>query len=179
MTETSTARPAQAARAAEPLFWAGTVFAIAVLLHNFDHVRRGADAVSTDVFLVGTAAIVLEVAVVILCVARHRRGPLLAALSGFALAVGYLVVHFTPRRGWLSDSLIEGGASPLSLAAASLEVVAALALGAAGLVALRGAGAGAAAMGSEASLSRALIHPVAAATILGNAAVIVLSALQR
>lgn len=154
---------------------AATFFAAVVLLHNFDHVRRGADTAGLDVLVVGTGAIVLEIAVVVLCVQRHRLAALAAAWSGLALAVGYLVVHFTPRRTWLSDSLLEG-ADTLSLVAATLEVVAAAALAVTGFLVLRARPSGQA---SGSPLTRALVHPVAVVTIAGNSAAIVIAFAQR
>jgi hypothetical protein len=113
-------------------------FAVAVVLHNGDHLRRGADAVDADVFWAGTAAIVVEVGIVFLVCQRHRWAPTMAAVVGFGLALGYVVVHFSPQRAWLSDSLVGGGGGDgWSLAAASVEVAAALALAVAGLAARR------------------------------------------
>lgn len=164
--------------AAKLMFWAGSFFAAAVLVHNFDHVRRGADGVSVDVFAVGTAAILLEVAVVVLCVRRHPYAPLAALWSGLALAIGYLVVHFTPPRAWLSDSLLRG-ADAMSLVAASLEVVAALTLALAGVMALRRTDVDASHPAGTRSLTTALAHPVALVMIAGNVVVIAASVAQR
>jgi hypothetical protein len=116
---------------------AALLFTLAVLLHNGDHARRGGDSVGTDLFAAGSGAILLEVAVVVLVLQRHRLAPLVATVAGFSLAAGYVVAHVLPPRGWLSDSLFSGGASPLSQAAAVLEIAAALGLGTAGAVALR------------------------------------------
>jgi hypothetical protein len=124
------ARP-RATRTA-PLRRAATFFALAVLIHNADHLRRGGDSVSADVFWLGSAAIMLEVAVVVLVFRRHPAGPLVSTAAGFQLALGYLAVHFTPERGWFSDSFVSGEGSTLSWAAASLETIAALVLGVVG-----------------------------------------------
>src|SRR3954465_9040706 len=59
------------------LEWAAWFFTVAVLVHNADHVRRNAGALSHDVFAAGTAAMVVEVAVVVAVFLRHRLGPLL------------------------------------------------------------------------------------------------------
>src|SRR5260221_1940026 len=48
------------------LLAAATGFAAAVLIHGFDHARRGADSVGRDVFWIGTAAIVVEGGLVVL-----------------------------------------------------------------------------------------------------------------
>jgi len=107
---------------------AAIFFAFAALVHNADHLRRGGDSVSTEVFWLGSGAIILEVGLVALVFMRHAAAPLGAAIGGFALASGYVFVHFTPARGWLSDSFLSGGPSPISWTAASLETIAALTL---------------------------------------------------
>jgi hypothetical protein len=114
------------------------LFTVAVIIHNGDHLRRGVDTLTTDVFWVGTAGIVLEVGLVVLICQRHRLAPLAAAAGGLALAGGYLEVHFLPAHGWLSDSFTSATQlSPLSWTAASLEVVAAVSLGVVGLIVVR------------------------------------------
>jgi hypothetical protein len=120
--------------------------------------------------------------VVALVFLRHRVAPLFAATSGFALAAGYVLVHLLPERGWLSDPLFAGGAETASQLAAAIEIVAALALGTAGLLALRARGglASAAAAGQPtASWREACTHPAVVAMALGNAAILVLSLLDR
>jgi ABC-type spermidine/putrescine transport system permease subunit II len=158
-----------------PLRAAATFFTIAVLVHNSDHLRRGGDSVAADVFWLGSAAILLEVAVVVLVFMRHPAAPLVATVAGFQLALGYLGVHFTPERTWFSDSFLDGGQAA-SWAAASLETVAALVLGVVGALALRrrdfdGTG--------TVSVGDALRHPVVAVMALGNAVVFVGSLLTR
>lgn len=157
------------------------LFTAAVLFHNGDHVRRGAHAVASDVFWVGSLSILLEVAVVAVVVARHRVAPLLAAATGFGLAVGYVLVHALPARSWLSDPLFEGGAEGLSQAAAALEIVAALALGAAGAYALRQRGGLASVTEARPTepWARVLTHPAVLAMALGNVLVLVLSFADR
>ncbi len=56
----------------------------------------------------------------------HRLAPLAALSVGSSLALGYVVVHFTPSRSWLSDSFTSGGAAAASVSAATLEVLAGL-----------------------------------------------------
>ena len=157
------------------LEWAATFFAVAVLLHNGDHLRRGADAISSDVFWVGSAAILLEVAVVVAVFLRHPVAPLAAAVTGFNLAIGYVVVHLLPERGWLSDPLFEGDASAVSQGAAMLEIAAAVTLGIVGLTVLRHRGGLVSATQPssvpERRLGEVLRHPVVAAMVLGNAVI--------
>jgi hypothetical protein len=147
------------------LLRAAAFFAVAVVLHNGDHVRRGADAVSTDVFGLGTAGIVLEVAVVVVICQRHRIAPLAAAVAGTNLAAGYVLVHFLPERSWFSDSFTSGAdVSPLSWTAALIEVAAAVTLAAVGTLALsrRGGLASAArAYPRQRTLLEAIRHPLA------------------
>jgi uncharacterized membrane protein YgdD (TMEM256/DUF423 family) len=161
---------------------AATFFAVAVLIHNSDHARRGVDSVSKDVFWVGTSSILLEVALVVVALQRHRLAALAAAAGGLALAAGYLVVHFLPERSWLSDSFTSAtDVSPLSWFAASLEITAAVTLGVVGLVVLRDRGGLASAMRpnrAQRNLRDAVLHPVALAMIAGNAVILVVSLAQ-
>jgi hypothetical protein len=152
-----------------------------VLFHNGDHVRRGADAVGGDVFWAGSLSILLEVAVVALVFLGHRLAPLAAATAGFSLAAGYVLVHLLPARSWLSDPLFDGGAEVVSQLAASLEIIAALALGAAGLLLLtrRGGLVSAGSPGPGPRLVTALAHPAVVAMTVGNAVIFVLSLADR
>jgi hypothetical protein len=160
---------------------AAVAFTVAVLLHNGDHVRRGADAVASDVFWAGSLSILLEVAVVAVVVAGHRVAPLLATATGFGLAAGYVLVHALPARSWLSDPLFAGGAEGVSQAAALLEIAAALLLGAAGALALRQRGGLASATEPHPvePWPRVLAHPAVLAMTLGNLAILVVSLVDR
>ena len=158
-----------------PLRAAATFFTFAVLVHNTDHLRRGGDSVAADVFWLGSAAILLEVAVVLLVFMRHPAAPLVATVAGFQLALGYLGVHFTPERTWFSDSFIDGGQA-VSWAAASLETAAALVLGVVGALALRRH---AFDRVDAVPIGQAVRHPVVAAMALGNAVIFVGSVLTR
>ena len=161
---------------------AATFFAIAVLVHNSDHLRRGADSVNLDVFWIGTSAIALEVSLVVLAIMRHRLAALAATAGGFALAAGYVITHFLPEHGLLSDSFVSAtNVSPLSWFAASLEVAAALTLGVAGLVVLRERGGLASATtvhAEQTRVSAALVHPVVLTLIGGNAVILAISLAQ-
>jgi hypothetical protein len=159
-----TARPSPEDR----MLRAATIFfVVAVLLHGLDHLRRGPDSLDAGVFWLGSAGIVIEVAVVTVVFMRHRRAPLAAASTGLALALGYASVHLTPGRSWLSDSFLSGDVSLLSWGATVLEITAALALGAAGAFVLRRPGARARATPAL-ELRVALRHPVVATFIIGN-----------
>lgn len=141
------------------------VFTAAVLVHNLDHLRRGAGATPGDVSLLGSLGIVVEVGVVIAIFVRHRLAPAAATLVGFALAAGYLFVHFTPRRSWLSDSFLVGGVDAFSQIAALVETLVAVVLATVGLQVLRQRLSTGTA--TETVVRRAA-HPVVAAMTIGN-----------
>ena len=161
---------------------AAALFAIGVVVHNADHVRRGADAVEPDVFWLGTAAIGMEVALVGLLCQRHRIAPLAAAVAGFGLATGYVLVHFLPERQWLSDPLIAtSGIDRWSIFAASFEVAVALVLGLVGLRALRRLGglrSAARPSPQQKSPREALLHPITLAFALTQAVTLAVSFAQ-
>ena len=161
------------------LEWAATLFTVAVLLHNLDHLRRGAGGLHGDVFLAGTLSMMLEVGVVAAVFARHRAAPLAATVVGFSLAAGYVFVHFTPTRGLLSDSLLSWSL-PISIVAATLESVSALILGIAGLRVVRARGLAAmSGAGDDSPLDRdGLRHPVVIAMAAGNAVIFMLTLAQ-
>src|SRR5205814_5126373 len=116
-----------------------------------------------DVFAVGTAAMAVEVAIVVMVFGRHRLAPLFAAVAGASLAAGYVLVHFTPARGWLSDSLLSTS-HVVSIAAAGLETTAAIVTGAVGAdifwrLRAQGSGAGGAERRHSVDWRRAISHP--------------------
>jgi hypothetical protein len=161
---------------------AATVFAATVVFHNFDHMRRGGHSVSALVFWVGSAAIVLEVVVVFLVFMRHRLAPLAAILTGLSLAGGYAIVHFTPERGFFSDSLISGHGQAISIVAASLETFGALLLGLAGLNYVSHAGLAASlrtVADKELSPWTTVRHPVVAAFAIANLVLFLLAFASR
>jgi hypothetical protein len=164
------------------LLGAAAFFTVAVLVHGADHARRGADSVGTDVFLAGTSAMALEIAIVVIAGQRHRLAPLVFAGAGYALAAGYLVVHFLPARSWLSDSFTSSAAvSPLSWIAASLEIIAALTVGVVGVVTLRQRGGLPSATrphAGQVALGAGFRHPVALTMIAGNAVILGISVAQ-
>jgi hypothetical protein len=161
---------------------AAVLFAVAVIIHNSDHLRRGVDKLTTDVFWAGTTGMLLEVAVVVLICQRHRLAPLAAAAGGSFLAASYLEVHFLPAHRWLSDSFTgASNVSPLSWTAASMEVAGALVLAVVGLRVLRRRG------GIESAsrphpqqrrLAKGVIQPVALVLILTQVAGLAVSFLQ-
>lgn len=177
MTATDALHPSDdAVRADRLLQWGAVAFTVFVLLHNGDHTRRGLDVLSTDVVVAGTLAIFVEIGIVAVIIAGHRLAPLAAAATGFGLAAGYVLVHLLPGRGWLSDPLFDGGGEGLSQAAAIGEIAAAVALGVAGVLALRARGglASTAVDRPTRPLAEVMLHPVVATMALGNVVLYVL-----
>ena len=181
-TVASTARSHPGSDLDARLLLAAGFFAVAVVLHNADHLRRGADAVTREVFWLGTAGIGLEVAIVVLVSQRHRVAPLAAAVTGVGLAAVYVIVHFLPWSSSLSDSFPSGtDVSLVSWMAAALEVVAAVTLACVGLVVLSRRGgleSAARPYPGQRSLRAAILHPLALLFALSQAVTMVISFVQ-
>lgn len=171
-------RSASSARAHRvPLRVAASLFGVATLLHNADHLRRGVDSVGTDVVVVGALAILLEIAVVMIVFGADPWAPAAAIAAGFGLAAGYVVVHLTPARAHLSDSIWVAGTEAVTVAAVMVLTAASLALGGAGVLAFREQPAGA----IRPRRARwdpavtALRHPLVLVTATGNGAILAAS----
>lgn len=109
--------------------YAALAYAAGLGVHTFDHFRRGIDAISLQVFWLGIAGSILAITAIVAILAGHRRAPELAVLAGFSQAIGVVLVHFGPSMGQFSDPLLGAGPGLGSAAAASLEVLGALAAG--------------------------------------------------
>lgn len=121
------------------LVLAGWAFAVGTAVHTFDHLRRGQGSVTEELYWLGNVALVVQVVVITLIVTRHRLAPLLAASFGLPLAIGFFAAHWLPEWSAFSDPLYENGAV-FSYVASTLEIGAALAVGAAGLAIVRARG---------------------------------------
>jgi hypothetical protein len=119
------------------LRYAALVYAVGFLLHTADHLRRGLDVLSPEVFWAGNVTGVVAMAAIALALGGHRLAPLVAVAHGFSQALGVSAVHLLPSWGAFSDSLPDGGADVLSWAAVLVEIAAAFAFGAAGAYILR------------------------------------------
>jgi hypothetical protein len=119
---------------------AGAVFAVALVVHGADHVRRGVGELEPGVFWLGNLQAVAAISALFLVFTRHRWAPAAAIVVGFASAVGFAVVHLVPDWGPLSDAFpgAHGHAdvTVFSWFAALFEIGADLAFGAAGVGAL-------------------------------------------
>jgi hypothetical protein len=117
---------------------AGILFAAGSAVHLLDHLRRGQGSVSDELNWAGTLALVVQVTVVVLILTRHRLAPLVAAAAGFPLALGFFTAHWLPEWSALSDPVWEIGSwTWLSYVASTVEIVGALAVGLAGVAAVR------------------------------------------
>lgn len=124
------------------LRWTAAVFAVALLTHGADHLRRGMDTVSSTVMVLGTVQFVLAMVTIALVFTGHRWAALAAVLIGFASAAGFVLVHLFPDWfGPFSDSFINPPAAAkvteFSWFAAIFEIIADLLIGVAGLRARR------------------------------------------
>ena len=113
------------------------IFALALVVHGADHVRRGYDVVTTVVRGAGATQAALGALTVFLVFRRHRYAPAMAVIVGFASAAGFTAAHLLPHWSAFSDSFTGNDVGPnvnaFSWFAALFEIAADLALGAAGL----------------------------------------------
>ncbi|MFI6997110.1 hypothetical protein [Nocardia sp. NPDC050175] len=143
MTNPTAARPDLGAGPAfAQLRWATALFAVALLVHGLDHLRRGMDSISSTVMVLGTVQSILAVVTIVLVFTGHRMAAVAAVAIGFASAAGFTLVHLFPDWfGPLSDSFINPPASAnvngFSWFAAIFEIIADLLIGTAGLRARR------------------------------------------
>lgn len=118
------------------------VFAVALFVHAGDHFWRGLNVCSALVNALGTLQLLFAVLTIVLVLRGHSAAPLAATIVGFASAAGFIVVHILPDWfGPLSDSFInappQARVTGFSWFAALFEIGADIAIGIAGLYALR------------------------------------------
>jgi len=120
---------------------AALVFAVAVAVHGADHLRRGTDVVTTTVLVAGGIQFLLGAITVVLIFRHHRWASRAAIAVGFASAIGFTAAHLLPHWSAFSDAFTGSHVAPnvtvLSWAAALFEIGADVALGWAGVRALR------------------------------------------
>jgi hypothetical protein len=116
-------------------------YALGLALHTADHLRRGLDAVTTQVLWIGNISTVIGITAAVLVIVGYRNAPMLAAVTGIPVAVGVGAVHLLPK--WssaLSDTFIGAhntGVTGLSWAVVLVEIAGALAMGIVGLTIVR------------------------------------------
>jgi hypothetical protein len=120
------------------LFLAGLAFAGGSAIHLIDHLRRGQGSVSDALFAVGNVTLVVQVATISLVLTRHRLAPIAAASAGFSLALGFTAAHWLPRWSSISDPVWQiKSLTWFSYVASMSEILAAIALGLAGVAVIR------------------------------------------
>lgn len=124
-------------RANRLLRYAALAYAVGYLVHATDHLRRGLDILTPEVFWAGNVTGIVAVVAIVLALVGHRLAALVAVADGFFQALGVSAVHLLPTWGAFSDSLSGGRADGLSWAAVLVEITSALAFGAAGAYVLR------------------------------------------
>ena len=117
------------------------VFLAALVTHAADHVRRGTDAVTTQVVWAGNVQFALAVGAAALVFRGHRFAPAIAIAVGFLSAIGFVAAHLLPHWSAFSDSFIGGRTGPevavFSWFTALFEIVADVLFACAGIVVLR------------------------------------------
>ncbi|MDQ6696563.1 MAG: hypothetical protein M3Z46_03795 [Actinomycetota bacterium] len=140
---TSTMNRAQTSPRPDPdrvLRATAVVFLAALLLHGADHLRRGFDVLTPEVFWAGNFQLVTALIAVALVFMGHRWAPLAAMAIGFPSAVGFVASHLLPHWSSFSDAFPGGHVDGWSWGAALVEIAADLAFGLAGWYVLRRTG---------------------------------------
>lgn len=125
------------------LNYAACFFAASLVIHGVDRLRRAPPRLYSrnSGGAMGRRALVDgwigDGLVVLFVLCRHRLGPLLAVVVGFAAALGVVAFHLLPRWSVLSDSFASGDTDLLAWVVVLAEIVGAFALGVVGACALR------------------------------------------
>jgi hypothetical protein len=117
------------------LRWAAALYALGLVVHTIDHVRRGLDAVTPQVLWLGNVSTILGVVAVLLIFTDNRYAAAFAAATGLAVGVGVVAVHLLPRWSEFSDAFPDAtgtGVTPLSWTVVLIEIAGALAMGVGG-----------------------------------------------
>jgi hypothetical protein len=104
-----------------------------LVVHVADHVARQHRSVPAELSPVGTLGLLAVAIVLGLALRRRREAPLAAAVVGISTALGFLAIHVLPRWGPFSDPYPAVNLDPISWATMLAPMLAALALGVAGL----------------------------------------------
>jgi hypothetical protein len=97
------------------LVWPSGVLLGLTILHDLDHVRQGR-ALGTELWGVGTVALISTVIVFILAARGSRWSKLAGLVVGLGTIIGVAAVHVVPSWWFLSDSYGEAGVDALSWA---------------------------------------------------------------
>jgi len=120
---------------------AAIAFAIGSGLHVIDHLRRGQGSITETLYVLGNAALVLQVVTIVLVLVGHRLAPIVATGAGFGLAIGFAAAHWLPHWSAMSDPVWEiADGRWFSYLASTAEILGALAVGIPGLAVVRARG---------------------------------------
>jgi hypothetical protein len=115
--------------------------ATGMTLHGLDHAfgqDRGVGGLDPEIRWGGVILAIVASIAIALALTGNRRAPIVAVAAGFSIAIVVTAAHILPEwSSTFSDSYPGMGVSALSWAAMLSEVVAALAVGIAGLYELR------------------------------------------
>ena len=118
----------------------GAVYLFGWTLHTADHLRRGIDAVTSEVLWAGNLSAIIALVAIGMAFAGHRLAPLATIAAGLPAAAGVAAVHLLPSWGVFSDSLPDGRVDGYTWAAVLIEIAGALVFGLAGSIVARRAG---------------------------------------
>jgi hypothetical protein len=122
------------------LRYAALFYALGLALHTADHLRRGLDASTDQVLIAGNLSTAVGITVAVMVIVGSRHAPLLAAITGFPIAIGVAAVHLLPTWSAFSDTFVNAhdtGVTAMSWSVVLIEIAGALALGVTGLLVLR------------------------------------------
>jgi hypothetical protein len=122
------------------LKYSALFYALGLALHTADHFRRGLDASTSQVLIIGNISTALGIAVAVMAIVGYRHAPFLATVTGFPVAFGVAAVHLLPRWSAFSDTFVNAhntGVTGLSWSVVLIEIAGALAMSVAGLAVVR------------------------------------------
>jgi hypothetical protein len=111
---------------------AAILYAVGLVLHTGDHLRRGTGVLSSEVLWAGTLSTIAGVLTLYLIFTRHRLAPFVAMLVGFQVAIGTAAVHLLPHWSSFSDALPGSrgtGITTFSWIVVNIEIAGALLIG--------------------------------------------------
>jgi len=110
------------------LLRANLLFVVANLLHTADHQRQGAEGLSWEILVGGSAITIAAITSLVLAWRGDERAPIFGAVLGLSAAAGIAASHLAPHWSALSDSYPEIGADAISWVVVLLEIAGALLL---------------------------------------------------
>jgi hypothetical protein len=116
---------------------AAIAFFAANVLHTLDHQRQGTARLTTEIYVGGSVISILAIVTLVMALRRNAQAPLVATVVGFWTALGVIASHILPHWSAFSDPYPALHVDALSWVIVLLEIGAAFALGAVGVMRLR------------------------------------------